>query len=81
MVADLELAGEIAEAPARLQILNLSSGADSLSEVVEPPALAKSKQKAPFSNFSGKLSFSRLAIIGIVLSELLKERVSALLRS
>lgn len=62
-------------------ILSLSWRRDvgSQSDVVEPPALAKSKQKAVLSNLRGKLSFSLTVATGSCLSLLLKERESSLL--
>lgn len=73
--------GDVADTPLHLQILNLSSEADSLSEVAEPLALAKSRQNALLSNFIGKLSFSRTVATGSVLSLLLNEEAPPLLLS
>ena len=72
---------DVAEGPLLLQILNLFSEVVSLSDVAEPPALAKSRQKALLSNFTGKLSFSRTVASGRVLSLLLKEEAPTLLLS
>ena len=73
------LAREAVAGPLQLLVRYCLSDVGSQSEVAEPPALLKSRQKLCFSNLSGKLSFSRTVATGSSLSLLVKDMVSSML--